>query len=100
MRPDDSKQCCDAVFHFSVCLQITHDTRLVVDEQLQGMLDQAYIDVKALLERNKGALETLIDQILEAPGQRMEGDAIRSIIEEKGHPTDLQHRSQNKTAFV
>lgn len=84
-----------------VCgLQITHDTHVAVDLHMQAMLDGAYDTVKALLERNRAALDALIDGLMQAPNQQLEGPEVQTIIEQNGNSDDLRHRSENKTVFA
>lgn len=87
---------CNCVFR----LQITHDTHVAVDLHMQGMLDGAYDTVKALLERNRAALDALIDGLMQAPNQQLEGPEVQVIIEQNGNSDDLRHRSENKTVFA
>lgn len=81
-------------------LQITHETHLSVDLHMQSMLDEAYDMVKALLERNRAALDALIEGLIQTPGQQLDGTEVRDIIEQNGDSNDLQHRSENQTVFA
>ena len=67
---------------------------------MQGMLDEAYYMVKALLERNRAALDALIEGLIQAPEQQLDGTEVRDIVEQNGDFDDLQHRSENQTVFA
>ena len=67
---------------------------------MQGMLDEAYATVKYLLERNKAVLDLLIDGLIKAPDQQLDGTEVRDILEKHGNPEDLQHRQENQAAFA
>lgn len=67
---------------------------------MQDMLDEAYYDVRALLERNRAALDALIEGLIQAPEQQLDGTEVRHIIEQHGDSDDLQHRSENQTVFA
>lgn len=81
-------------------MQITHDTHLAVDQEMQEVLDQAYSDVKAMLQRNRKALDALIEALIEAPNQQLEGPEVREILERHGDSRDLEHRRNEQTVFA
>ena len=81
-------------------MQITHDTHLAVDQEMQQALDQAYSDVKAMLQRNRKALDALIKALIGAPNQQLEGPEVRDILERHGDSTDLEHRRNEQTVFA
>ena len=81
-------------------LQVTHETHVAVDLHMQGMLNEAYYVVKALLERNTAALDLLIEGLLQAPGQQLDGTEVRDILEQNGDSDDLQHRRENQAVFA
>ena len=83
-----------------MAVQISHDTHTVVDQQMQLVLDQAYSDVKAMLQRNQAALDALIDALMQAPNQQLEGSQVREILERRGHSTDLEHRRSRQAVFA
>lgn len=81
-------------------LQVTYDTHLSVDIHMQGMLDEAYCLVKEMLERNRAALDMLIQSLIQATEQQLDGSEVRDIIEKNGNSEDLQLREQNQTVFA
>jgi hypothetical protein len=55
--------------------------------------------VKELLLRNRSCLDTLIDTLFEQ--ERLEGDEVRSIVEQHAHVEDLKFRDTAKeVAFM
>jgi hypothetical protein len=46
--------------------------------------------VKALLERNRAALDALVEALLEE--EQLPGSRVREVAESKGHPDDLAER--------
>ncbi len=83
-----------------MCLQITYDTHLAVDQHMQIMLDEAYANVKAMLDRNRAALDMTIDRLISAPDQQLDGTEVRQILERNGDSSDLQHRRENQAVFA
>jgi len=81
-------------------LQITYDTHLAVDQHMQIMLDEAYANVKAMLDRNRAALDMTIDRLISAPDQQLDGTEVRQILERNGDSSDLQHRRENQAVFA
>jgi len=81
-------------------LQITYDTHLAVDQHMQIMLDEAYANVKAMLDRNRAALDMIIDHLISAPDQQLDGTEVRQILEQNGDSSDLQHRRENQAVFA
>ena len=81
-------------------MQISHDTHVAVDQQMQQTLDQAYTDVKDMLQRNRPALDALITALMQAPNQQLEGPDVRQIVERDGDPGDLRHRQIKKAVFA
>jgi len=81
-------------------LQITYDTHLAVDQHMQIMLDEAYANVKAMLDRNRAALDMTIDRLISAPDQQLDGTEVRQILEQNGDSSDLQHRRENQAVFA
>ena len=81
-------------------MQITYDTHLAVDQHMQLMLDEAYASVKAMLNRNRAALDMLIDRLISAPDQQLDGTEVRQILEQNGDSSDLQHRREKQAVFA
>lgn len=81
-------------------MQITYDTHLAVDQHMQIMLDEAYANVKAMLDRNRAALDMTIDRLISAPDQQLDGTEVRQILERNGDSSDLQHRRENQAVFA
>ena len=81
-------------------MQITYDTHLAVDQHMQLMLDEAYASVKAMLNRNRAALDMLIDRLISAPDQQLDGTEVRQILEQNGDSNDLQHRREKQAVFA
>lgn len=80
--------------------RITHNTHVAVDQHMQGMLDEAYAVVKAMLERNRAALDLVVERLIAAPNQQLDGTEIREILEQNGDSLDLQHRQENQAVFA
>lgn len=81
-------------------MQITYDTHLAVDQHMQVMLDEAYANVKAMLDRNRAALDMTIDRLINAPDQQLDGTEVRQILEQNGDSSDLQHRREKQAVFA
>lgn len=81
-------------------LQVTYDTHLSADLHMQVMLIEAYAVVKELLERNRPALDLLIEGLIQATNQQLDGTEVRDIIEKNGNSGDLQYREQNQSVFA
>ncbi len=81
-------------------MQITYDTHLAVDQHMQVMLDEAYANVKAMLDRNRAALDMTIDRLISAPDQQLDGTEVRQILEQNGDSIDLQHRREKQAVFA
>ncbi len=81
-------------------MQITYDTHLAVDQHMQVMLDEAYANVKAMLDRNRAALDMTIDRLISAPDQQLDGTEVRQILEQNGDSSDLQHRREKQAVFA
>ena len=81
-------------------MQITYDTHLAVDQHMQVMLDEAYANVKAMLDRNRAALDMTIDRLISAPDQQLDGTEVRQILEQNGDSNDLQHRREKQAVFA
>ncbi len=67
---------------------------------MQIMLDEAYANVKAMLDRNRAALDMTIDRLISAPDQQLDGTEVRQILERNGDSSDLQHRRENQAVFA
>ena len=81
-------------------MQVTHDTHLSADLHMQGMLNEAYVAVKDMLERNRHALDLLVEGLIQATDQQLDGTEVRDIIEKNGDSDDLQYREQNQSVFA
>ncbi len=67
---------------------------------MQTMLDEAYANVKAMLDRNRAALDMTIDRLISAPDQQLDGTEVRQILEQNGDSSDLQHRREKQAVFA
>ena len=67
---------------------------------MQVMLDEAYANVKAMLDRNRAALDMTIDRLISAPDQQLDGTEVRQILEQNGDSSDLQHRKEKQAVFA
>ncbi len=67
---------------------------------MQVMLDEAYANVKAMLDRNRAALDMTIDRLISAPDQQLDGTEVRQILEQNGDSSDLQHRREKQAVFA
>ena len=83
-----------------VCLQMSYETHVAAEEEMQRMLNEAYSEVQGMLARNRAALDALIEALIQSPEQNITGPEVRDIIRQRGHPADVQHKEANTTAFA
>ena len=68
------------------------------NDQMKRLLDESYITAKRMLERNRKALDVLIDELMEH--DTLTGDRVRHIIEQHGCKEDLDKRAREKAVFL
>ncbi len=81
-------------------LQTSYDTLRAVDVEMERLLNQAYADVKAMLERNMEAYEALIAALSTVKDQTLSGEQVREIVERHGCKEDLDRRHLERAAFL
>ena len=91
-------------------VQMSPETAYAADLEMEKLLMQAYEEVKALLQRNRAALDALITR-LSTPatgqpstetfvGNSLQGDEVRQIVARLGDKTDLARRDAEKAVFM
>ncbi|KAI8462879.1 MAG: P-loop containing nucleoside triphosphate hydrolase protein [Monoraphidium minutum] len=69
------------------------------DMELEALLNDGYAQAKALIERNRPALDALVEALLEE--EALLGDRVRAIVEAHGHAQDLAAREEGmQLAFM
>lgn len=80
--------------------QTSYDTLRAVDVEMERLLNLAYADVKAMLERNMEAFEALIAALSTGEDQTLSGEQVREIVERHGCKEDLDRRHLERAAFL
>lgn len=82
------------------------------DQELQDVLNTAYSDVKAMLQRNRAALDEIIHQLctprpdhLPEEGQPFQGNTlpgseVQEIVSRLCHPSDIDYRDRKLAVFM
>lgn len=68
------------------------------DERMQSMLSEAYATTKAMLERNRAALDALSQALLEK--DTLSGEEVRAIVEKHANKADLDRRAAERAVFL
>ncbi|KAK9821639.1 hypothetical protein WJX74_002762 [Apatococcus lobatus] len=71
----------------------TYATHYQADQLMERLLNQAYSEAKALLQRNQAALDLLINLLQER--MTLEGDVVRAIVREHADEEDVRQRDIN-----
>ena len=86
-------------------MQVDYDARVEADFQMGRLLNDTYASVKEMLERNKDALDRIIDRLCtseepEFSGSTLNGEEIGEIVTAYAHKSDLTKRDLERTAFM
>ena len=73
---------------------VSPDLQAAANERMKYLLEESYEEAKAMLQRNQGALDALIDELMKK--DTISGDTVRSIVEKYASPVDLEKRSREK----
>ena len=65
-----------------------------LDMEMEALLNDGYADVRALLGRNRAALDALVEAIFDA--ELLSGDAVRETVERLADAGDLAVRAEGK----
>jgi ATP-dependent Zn protease len=65
-----------AVEHISLCKQVSYETLEAVDIEMERLLNTAYTDVLALLQRNRAAYDALIEALTSGPDNTLSGEQV------------------------
>ncbi len=71
---------------------VSPDLQDEANKRMKAMLEASYQETKSILERNKKALDALIDRLMAE--DTLDGDEIRSIVEANASSIDLEKRRQ------
>ena len=71
-------------------VQFTYATHYQADQLMERLLNEAYNEAKALLQRNKAALDLLVNLLQER--MTLDGEVVRAIVREHANEQDVQHR--------
>ncbi|GLI63674.1 hypothetical protein VaNZ11_006712 [Volvox africanus] len=63
-----------------------------MDMEVEARLNGSYREVLSMLQRNRAALDALIEQLLAK--EKLSGEEVVEVVEKLGHPKDLEHRAQ------
>ena len=89
-----------------VLLQVTYEQHYAADVAMKQLLDTSYESVKGMLERNRTALDELVEQLInktDAEGQSallLTGVQVSAIVEQHGNELDLQRRRLERAVFM
>ncbi|CAG9461273.1 unnamed protein product [Pedinophyceae sp. YPF-701] len=67
---------------------VSGSTHAGCDEQMTALLSEAYDDARAMLVRNRAALEALVDELLEK--ESLTGEQVRDLVSRLGDKRDLE----------
>lgn len=68
------------------------------NQRMKRILEDSYSQAKAMLARNRPALDALIDELMQH--DTLPGDRVREIVEQHANASDLKIRQENKNAFL
>ncbi len=77
---------------------ITPPTFEAADAELDRLLNESYTKAKTILQRNRAALDALIEMLLEKNTVR--GDEVRQVVERLGDANDLAIRNAQRSEFL
>lgn len=91
-------------------MQVGEETKIEADMALQDLLDSAYADVKAMLQRNQAAFDEIVRRLCtpQGPlengqpfqGNTLPGSEVVDIVTRLGNKADLERREQNLAVFI
>ena len=93
-------------------LQVDHLGQIDADNEMQQLLNGTYENVKELLQRNKAALDQIVNQLATTPpnpdgspetqfsGNSLTGIELNEIVVAFADKTDLARRDIEKAAFM
>jgi ATP-dependent Zn protease len=79
---------------------VSYNTLKTVDLEMERLLNNAYQDVLALLERNMQAYEKLIEALCQGDDQTLTGEQICEIVDRHACEEDLNRRNLERAAFL
>lgn len=77
---------------------VTPDMHETVDLEMEGLLNGNYQLVKDMLNRNRAALDALVDALLER--NTISGEVVREIVEQHASKLDLDRRKAEAALFI
>lgn len=77
---------------------ITPPTFEAADAELERLLNEGYAQALAILRRNRGALDALIETLLER--NTIRGEEVRGIVERLGDAEDVRARDAQQAEFL
>ena len=87
-------------------LQVTYEQHYAADVAMKQLLDTSYESVKAMVERNRAALDELVKQLINKtdaegrPALLLTGSEVSVIVEQHGNELDLQRRRLERAVFM
>lgn len=77
---------------------VSSTTFEAADEELTRVLNDGYVHAKEVLQRNRSALDALIEALLER--NTMRGDEVRAVVEPLAAPEDIESRNRQRAEFM
>ena len=68
------------------------------NQRMKGLLAEAYEETKAILVRNRAALDALSEALMK--DNTIDGETVREIVERLGCQTDLDRRKAERAMFL
>lgn len=68
------------------------------NKRMKSMLEDSYLQAKAMLSRNRQALDALIEELMQ--NDTITGHRVREIVEQYANEEDLKIRQQNRDVFL
>ncbi|KAI8110063.1 hypothetical protein M9435_001743 [Picochlorum sp. BPE23] len=68
------------------------------NKRMKSMLEDSYLQAKAMLSRNRQALDALIEELMQ--NDTITGHRVREIVEQYANGEDLKIRQQNRDVFL
>lgn len=82
-------------------MQVSYETLDSVDTEMEQLLNEAYQNVMAMLQRNMAAYEMIIDALMhQGQDQTLTGEQVREIVDAHGCKEDLDRRNVERAAFM
>ena len=85
---------------------MTYEQHYAADVAMKQLLDTSYESVKAMVERNRAALDELVEQLINKtdtegqPALLLTGADVSDIVEQHGNELDLQRRRLERAVFM